>query len=227
MTTDNLAVIQNRAVSAEALARGDNDVANLAYAAELAALAETGDDAQPGGSQTVATVEDNDANHVAEDTGASNIANVFDHLTREFGEEQVASLRSHWVDDDAAHEGIALGQALAIDHPELIRIAEEFGLADHPGILAMAAAVARASGYRFDATGAKRSATQQETTPMQNNMSRENFAKSMRDFNERIALAQSEGDSKRADEIYAKQQDWIGRVKGNRTIVGGRGRQNV
>ena len=53
-------------------------------------------------------------------------------------------------------------------------------------------------------------------------MNREDFAKGMRDFNERIESAQAEGDSRTANEIYVKQQKWIAEVKGNAPIVNGR-----
>ena len=51
---------------------------------------------------------------------------------------------------------------------------------------------------------------------------REAFRKGMRSFDERIALAQSEGNAALANEIYTKQMNWIASVKGDTPIVGGR-----
>jgi len=53
-------------------------------------------------------------------------------------------------------------------------------------------------------------------------ISEEVYANGMRHFNERIKLAQAEGNSRLANEIYSKQLEWIGRTKGDQPIVDGR-----
>lgn len=196
-----------RAVTAEAQANGDSKAANAAYAAELSFL--EGQD----------TAEGTEAN---EGTEGIESFDVFSSLSENYDEETISLLRSHWVDDESAQEGLALGQALVADHPELNDIASEFGMADHPMLLKMAEAIARKSGYTYGpTTGTQKKETQMETNT-ENGISREAFSKGMRNFDSRIELAQSEGNSRLANEIYASKLEWIGSVKGNQTIVGGR-----
>ncbi len=198
----------HRTAAAEALENGDSQVADEAYALELASLEDN--------------VQDVEQDEQGVQADSEYVENAFSYLSDEFGEETVDTLRAHWVDEESAREGLALGQALAEDHPEVISIAEEFGLADHPGLLKLAEYFARKSGYTYDTTG-----TQKKETSMETNTNQESYAKGMRDFDARIKLAQEEGNSALANEIYQKQMVWIASAKGDDTIVGGRTRSTI
>ena len=204
MTDDTVEI--SRDAIAEALQSGDSLLANTLYTNRLASL-----------EAEESTEDDPTDEEIAE-------AGIFDVLDQEFG-EAADQLRAYWTDDAQATEGLALGAALVEDHPELVQIAEDFGIADSAGVLLMAEQIARKSGYSYSPHGAQR-APQQETEPMteKSGISREGFEKGRRDFNERIAKAQSEGNHRLADEIYGKLLEWTGSVKGDAPIVGSRNR---
>ncbi len=183
----------HRAEAAQALESGDTGAANQAYALELQAR-----DGE---------LQESEESHESE--SGESVEQTFDYLTEEFGDD-AEQLRADWGSE--ANENLALGRALVEDHPELSTIAEEYGLQDHPGVLALAAAIAKKSGYSFDGRS-------QQDNPM-SGMSREAFKDGMSRFEDRIQKAHDAGDSRLRDAIYAEKLEWIGRVKGNADIVG-------
>ncbi len=226
MAEEEVSEVQtHRTAAAEALSVHDNKGANAAYQAELKAL----EGQTPDGD----TVEDNQG---LDDPGAGDksqtglisdesIEEIYTELSSEFGPESVDTLRGRWGND--AGENIALVQALVEDHPELNDIASDFGLQDHPGLIALAAHLARNFGYSFDNINMSETIKEpsvENNSNTGNNIDQEAFSKTMRDFNSRISLAQSEGNSKLANTIYAKQLDWLASVKGNQPIVGSKQR---
>jgi len=200
MSDADLTVEQYPAAIAEAQAEHDDARANSLYQAQLAAL----EDQQPGDEPTT------DA--------------TFEYLSQELDAEDVDSLRSHWTTDDAAAEGVALAQALASDHPELARLADQFDITG-AAALVLAEFLARKSGYSYSSSGTTRSQQDKPmTTETGSEISLEAFARGRKDFVTRIEAAQAEGNSRLADAIYADQLAWIGRVKGDQPIVGSGGR---
>lgn len=124
-------------------------------------------------------------------------------------------------------EGLALGRALVEDNPQMVRIAEDAGLADHPAFLLLAEQAARAAGYTV---GTKHPSAPQQQQPQSGaptmrtgNLSREQFNKGMDSFNQRIADAQNRGDGRTANDIHQEQMRWIASVQGgDGQIVDGR-----
>jgi hypothetical protein len=129
----------------------------------------------------------------------------------------------------AARLGVGDLEKLSAQHPMLDEIFLD-GYDEATGTLSAVAVhrildyVGRAVGYRFNYQGTRRPSSKQENTMTQEtkDITGEDFAKGMREFNERIALAQAEGNNKLANEIYRNQQAWIGKVKGTGPIVNGR-----
>jgi hypothetical protein len=189
--TDESSVETHRAETAAQLESGNRQAADQAYALELQAR-----DGE---------LQESEESHEGE--SAEGAEQIFEQLAQEFDSDAVAQLQADW--GSQAGENLELGRALVEDHPELSTIAEQFGLQDHPGILALAAEIAKKSGYSFTPTGAQRS--QQESPSMsESGMSREAYQNGLARFNERIEKA---FDSRTRDAIYAEQMEWIARVK--------------
>ena len=111
--------------------------------------------------------------------------------------------------------------AFAAAHPDIDDILQASGLGDHPAVVEAAAILGRQAAHAASPAPATRTTETEGTKPV-NEPDMERYDNTMRDFNDRIALAQSEGKSKLADQLYAQQMSYIGRVKGNQSIVDGR-----
>ena len=132
-------------------------------------------------------------------------------------------LRQDW--GTGSVENLALAQALVDDHPDWVRDMERYGLADHPGMLALAPKIARVLGYRYGGRGGQR---QSAPPPGFQGMSAAPTVdivaehRDLTDLRAQIAEAQAQGNSRLANELYRREQDAIARRGGNRVVVNGR-----
>lgn len=150
------------------------------------------------------------------------VGEVFDYLALDQEPALVARLRHDWGEGAAAE--IACGKALARDYPELVQIADRYDLdGNHPGILALAAKIARLSGY--GASGREKSAsTTSSHRPGMNSRERHSFEDRVRDVRARKQAALRHGDNRLADMLLEQEMGLYRTQDGTRPIVGGGGR---
>lgn len=162
-------------------------------------------------------------------------ANQFlDGLKADYGDRQAGLLRDAWYGKEA--ENFAITRQMALDHPEIERIAERFERADAPVLLAIGAYIAKASGYRYSPThGAATRMTESTGQPaaaavpaeMQQfaTMPDVQFDDVMDAKQREIEEAQARGNSGKANRLYAEKMAMrLARPGGNQPEVGKRGR---
>jgi len=233
------AVQQHHDAAQQAQAVGDSAGANAHYQAELAARA-----GQPAPSPAAPTpAPDSSAGNgelaIADPNGYGPPAVVSTAGSDEVGYAQTAlSPWSGWnggpsIDDLfsgwGSDAGVNLGYASAFEdtHGDVAEVFMKWGLSGHPAVVEAAALMGRKYATRtgeMTVTDDTAPSTQPIFEGIPSARSGEGFAAQMRDFQRRIDQAQSEGNSRLANQIYAQQQSWIAAVKGNAPIVGSTGR---
>ena len=135
---------------------------------------------------------------------------------KKFAEDSEKELRGEWRGDwdaNRAHANRAAEQMFGDDLEDFRRLETSDGrfVADHPFVLRALASLGRemAEGGLVPSLSADQV---------------ERAEDELRDIRDKIAKAQSEGDSQRANSLYQKEQALIAKMKGSRPIVGSEGR---
>lgn len=143
------------------------------------------------------------------------------------GDPLVDELFTRWGSDTAMNLGFV--QAFASVYPDVLSVFERFGLGDHPAVYEAGAIMGRdAVIYAGDPEPAIRGVSNmtdvQLNTAEVQAMSEDEYDDALEAMREKTSKAQGEGNSRKANRLYAEQQAFITARQGNTPIVGLGGR---
>lgn len=205
-----------RQAASTALAKGDTAGANVAYAAELAALsgvtADTG--RQPGNDLVVIAQPTTPMPADGIDSAFTAMATWDDPGT----DNRATALRTRWGSD--AGSNLQYAAAFGTAHPDVRQVLIAAGFANHPAIVEASAMLGRKYAHA-SGTAPTRTTTRRDAPPMTPAHDAQ-LETDLDTIRAQIAEAQAKGNSTRASRLYSTELEMIAQRRGSQTIVNGR-----